>query len=128
MIAIIDDDLSIGSALENYVASCGFVAQSYVSAENFLELCDPALVACLVSDIRMPGMNGLELQRHLKNSGVEVPVIFITAASDESIRTVAMAGGAAGFFLKPFNSAALMHSIKLVMLKRGFPGQGAGTK
>ena len=107
VISIIDDDASVRTALCSLVRSLGFTAHTFDSAESFLG--SPKLVetCCIVTDIQMPGMSGLDLQDKLQAAGNAIPTVFITAFPEEHLRARAEAGGAIGFFPKPFDGQAL---------------------
>jgi FixJ family two-component response regulator len=104
-IAVIDDDQSVRRATANLVRSLGFCVIAFASAEEFLESPRFDAVSCIISDIQMPGMNGLELQQHLTLAGRERPLIFITAFLEEPLRKQAMAAGALAF-----SASRSMHS------------------
>jgi FixJ family two-component response regulator len=91
--------------------SAGLVAEAFRSAEEFLASPSRAKTTCLILDVRMPGIDGLELQRRLVASGWQVPIIFISAHADEQVRARALEAGAVDFFEKPFNSVALLEAI-----------------
>ena len=110
-ISIVDDDESARAAIQGVLKSVGWQARSFCSAEEFLgsdQLCE---TACLISDIRMPGMSGLELQATLAAEGCRVPIIFITAYTDARTRMQAMRAGAVEFLGKPFNDELLLKSV-----------------
>jgi FixJ family two-component response regulator len=110
-IAVIDDDESVRQATGNLVKSLGLCVIVFASAEEFLESPRFDDVSCIISDIQMPGMNGLELQQHLALAGPERPLIFITAFLEERFRQQAMEAGAIGFFNKPFEAQRLIECI-----------------
>ena len=110
-ISIIDDDESIRNAVESLIAARGFVAVTFASAEAFLQSDDVLRTSCLITDIQLPGMSGLDLQDHLRARGYQVPVIFITAFPEENFRRRAEAGGAVAFLAKPFDSRTLIERI-----------------
>ena len=111
MISIIDDDESIRLATESLIRSLGFVAFTFESAEDFLRSPQVEVTSCLISDIQMPGMTGIELQDHLIAHGYRIPIIFITAFPEERIRKRAQDAGAVGFFSKPFDGLAMIKSL-----------------
>ena len=113
MLAIIDDDASIRIAIESFVESYEMPVRSFPSAEAFLATVDFSVLCCVVTDIHMPGMNGLELLKILKTNYNSVPVFLMTAFFDDAIRQSALANGASGFFLKPFRMIDLMRQIEL---------------
>ena len=110
-IAVIDDDESVRRATANLVKSLGLCVIAFASAEEFLESPRFDDVSCIISDIQMPGMNGLELQQHLARAAPERPLIFITAFADEPLRKQAMEAGAIGFLGKPFEAQRLIECI-----------------
>ena len=111
VISIIDDDESVRDATTRLVRSLGFVGITYASASDFLR--SPRLheTACVITDVQMPGIGGIELQRILIAEGNKVPIIFITAFPDEAIRARAMKAGAVGFLSKPFEGSTLIQCI-----------------
>lgn len=111
-ISIVDDDPSIRETTTDLMQSAGFKADAFASAENFLA--SPRLLdtACLILDVRMEGMDGIELQRQLRAKGSHIPVIFITAHSDEQVRGRALREGATAFLLKPFSSQELLLAVR----------------
>jgi FixJ family two-component response regulator len=107
VISIIDDDASVRAALGSLVRSLGFTARMFESAESFLDSPDLVQTSCIVTDVQMPGMSGLDLQDRLQAAGKAIPTVFITAFPEEHVRARAEAGGAIGFFAKPFDGQAL---------------------
>ena len=103
VISIIDDDASVRAALGSLVRSLGYTAHTFESAESFLHSRDMAETSCIVTDIQMPGMSGLDLQSRLQAAGRAIPMVFITAFPAEHLRARAEAGGAIGFLAKPFD-------------------------
>jgi FixJ family two-component response regulator len=125
MISIVDDDESMRTAIKTLIESIGLSVEDFPSAEDFLNSGQAQGSACLILDLRMPGMGGLELQRRLAACGSTLPIIFITAHYNAAERARAMEGGAVGFLSKPFNENALFSAISLSLAKyRGF-GDGA---
>ena len=113
--AIVDDDRSIQYALKDLMESAGVSAQCFGSAEEFLASDERNQTACLVTDIRMPGMSGLELQAKLKAEGSRVPMIFITAHDDAKIKMQAMKAGAVDFLSKPFDDEVLLERVRAAL-------------
>jgi FixJ family two-component response regulator len=111
LISIVDDDDSVRESLSGLIRSVGFGALVFASAEEFLNSNHLSDTDCLILDVRMPGMNGLELQRRLAASHMSIPVIFITAHGDEEARVRALNGGAVEYLLKPFSEDALLTAI-----------------
>ena len=110
-IFIVDDDISVCKATLRLMKSMGLSAQAFTSAKDFLQSSHPIASDCLLVDIQMPGMSGLELVRQLRDSGKSVPVIFITAFDDDLMRQEARSLGAVGYFRKPFDDQALLDTI-----------------
>jgi FixJ family two-component response regulator len=115
LIAIVDDDESVLSALQDLIEADGFSARCFRSAEEFLESGLQRKVACLITDIRMPGMSGLELQAKLKADGYKTPIIFITAHGDARVRIQAMREGAVEFLMKPFDDEVLLSRVRAAL-------------
>jgi FixJ family two-component response regulator len=107
IVSIIDDDVSVRTALGSLVRALGYAAHLFDSAESFLESADVARTACIVTDVQMAGLSGLDLQDRLRAAGNRVPTVFITAFPEEHVRARAQAGGAIGFFGKPFDGQVL---------------------
>ena len=108
LVAIVDDDESVQRALQDLIESDGLSTLCFDSAEQFLESEAQNEAACLIADIRMPGMSGLELQAKLKAKRCRIPIIFITAHGDAEMRILAMREGAVEFLSKPFDDAVLL--------------------
>ncbi len=115
MVAIVDDDDLMRSALQGLLKSVGLPAQAFASAEEFLKSGRQHEVGCLVADIRMPGMSGLELQAKLNADECRIPTIFITAHGDEKMRMQALRAGAVEFMAKPFDDEALLESVRAAL-------------
>lgn len=111
VIAIIDDDEAVRDATESLVRSLGFGTNTFASAEEFLEWPEQNSAVCLITDVQMSGMSGVELQSHLRAAGRTLPMIFMTAFPDERVRRQANAGGATGFLSKPFDGVDLVACI-----------------
>ena len=114
-VAVIDDDPAMLKAIERLLTAKGFDVVAFDSAESFLSLGDKNKPTCLVLDIHLGGMSGIELRRRLTASGSEIPVIFITALDDEPTRTEAMSAGCVAYLRKPFPSHLLMAAIEKAM-------------
>ena len=112
LISLVDDDSSFRQAIRSLLRSAGYRVETSPSAEEFLKNGDLARLRCLIVDLRMPGMGGLELQRRLKTSGHAVPIIFVTAHADENSRTKAFEGGAFAFLPKPFDGDELLDTVR----------------
>lgn len=114
-IAIVDDDQPLRDALASILKASGFGVVTYGSAEEFLDPFGWKSIACLVLDVRLPGMSGVELQRHMIESGNTVPIIFVTAHGDDCLRDRLMQAGARGFLTKPVRSDTLLAEIDAAM-------------
>jgi FixJ family two-component response regulator len=112
LVAILDDDESVRSALQGLLKAVGLPARAFASAEEFLQSGQQHQIACLIADIRMPGMSGLELQAKLNAERCRIPIIFITAHGDAKMRMQAMRAGAVEFLAKPFDDEALLESVR----------------
>jgi FixJ family two-component response regulator len=112
LVAIVDDDDSMRDALQGLLKAVGLSAQAFASAEEFLRSGQHRQTACLITDIRMPGMSGLELQAQLNAEHCRIPTIFITAHGDAKLRMQALRAGAVEFLAKPFDDEALLESVR----------------
>ena len=110
-VLVVDDDASVRVGVQRLLRSAGFVVETFASAEDFLEAWPSDNWGCLIVDIQMPGLSGLELQTKLAALGSTVPIIFITAHDDPNARTQALNGGATGFLEKPFDDEELLTAI-----------------
>jgi FixJ family two-component response regulator len=111
LIAIVDDDQSVQCALQDLIESEGLSTLCFGSAEQFLDSGAQHTAGCLIADIRMPGMSGIELQATLKADRCRIPIIFITAHGDAKMRIQAMRDGAVEFLTKPFDNAVLLETV-----------------
>ena len=111
LVAVIDDDLRVLESLGNLLASCGYKADSYKSAEQFLGSGRLVLTHCIITDVEMPQMSGLDLLLHLKRSNCAVPVIIITGRPSERSAAYYLENGAVGFFRKPVDGDALLELV-----------------
>jgi FixJ family two-component response regulator len=114
-IAIVDDDDSVRGALEGMLKAIGLPARAFASGEEFLTSGERNRTACLITDIRMPGMSGLELQAKLNAEHCKIPTIFITAHGDAKMRMQAMRAGAVEFLAKPFDDEVLLESVRAAL-------------
>jgi len=112
IVFVVDDDPSMRTSTERLVRSLGFRVQTYASAREFLEVERPEGPACLVLDVRLPGLSGLDLQRELNRSGVHLPIIFMTGHGDIPMTVRAMKAGAVEFLTKPFRRNQLLDAIR----------------
>ena len=119
VISIVDDDVSVRRSTRRLLHSSGFRAEAFASAKEFLDSKSAAETACLILDLRMSGMNGLELQRRLTQNGNPVPVIFLSAQASEEDERSALSAGAVRFLRKPISKEALLSAIRDA-LKRCF--------
>jgi FixJ family two-component response regulator len=115
LISIVDDDASLRRSLENLLSSVGFRVETFPSAETFLESVHRAQTGCLVLDLRMPGMGGLELLRHLTGTGSGIPVVILTAHADDETRQRSLEAGAVRVLEKPFRSGNLLDAVRTAM-------------
>jgi len=119
LVAIVDDDESVQRALKDLIESDGLSALCFGSAEQFLDSEARNNAACLIADIRMPGLSGFELQAKLKAERCRIPVIFITAHGDAEMRIHAMRQGAVEFLSKPFDDAVLLEIVHAALERSG---------
>jgi FixJ family two-component response regulator len=118
-IAVVDDDEAVREALSNLLASLDLSVAAFASAEEFLASPVCCAAACLIADVQMPGMSGLDLQRHLAEKGNRMPVILITAFPRDNVRQQAEADGAFGFFTKPFDGGLMIACIERAIVGKG---------
>jgi FixJ family two-component response regulator len=111
LISIVDDDESMRESTKGLVRSLGYQAATFTSAEEFLQSDSVDGTSCLIADVQMPGLSGLELQRDLIDRGVRLPTIFITAFPEEGTRDRALKAGAVGFLDKPFSEESLLRCL-----------------
>jgi FixJ family two-component response regulator len=115
MVAIVDDDELMRSALQGMLKSVGLPSKAFASAEEFLNSGQHEQTGCLIADIRMPGMSGLELQAKLNAENCRIPTIFITAHGDTKMRMQALRAGAVEFLAKPFDDEVLLESVRAAL-------------
>jgi len=115
LVAILDDDELIRTALQGLLKAVGLPTQAFASAEEFLNSGQQHQIACLITDIRMPGISGLELQTKLNTEGCRIPIIFITGHGDERLRMQALRAGAVEFLAKPFDDEVLLESVRAAL-------------
>jgi len=118
LVSVVDDDESIRESLPDLLRQFGFAAKAFPSAEAFLSSEALGDTRCLILDIAMPGMSGPDLQQELKRRRREIPIVFITARSDETIRTRLLTQGAVECLLKPFSDAALLDALNAALRMR----------
>jgi FixJ family two-component response regulator len=115
LIAIVDDDESVRDAVGSLFRSMGFRTEPFTGGKEFLAAPNLREFSCLILDVQMPGMDGLELQLRLAAASHPIPIIFITAFGDESVRARALRGGAVSFLTKPFSEDALLGAVQSVI-------------
>jgi FixJ family two-component response regulator len=123
LISIVDDDDLIRAAVENLVRSLGFSARAFASAESFLQSSLVTETRCLILDVQMPKMSGVELQEHLSHLGFKIPIIFITAYPDETVKARALNAGAVCFLHKPLDlkGPRLVDCLNVALGRRNGP-------
>jgi len=114
---IVEDDPSMRNALKNLLRSVGLDCQLYTSAQEFLDAEKPEVPSCLILDVRLPGMSGLDLQKELRKEDIQIPVIFITAHGDIPMSVRAMKAGAVEFLPKPFRDQDLLDAIQMSLMQ-----------
>jgi len=119
IVSIVDDDASVRMAAERIVRSMDLAATTFASCRDFLGSPDLLNTSCIIADVQMPGMSGVELQRTLKARGLSIPMIFITAYPNDKIRKQALDAGAVCFLNKPFDGALMMECIEQALRRRG---------
>ena len=112
LISVVDDDDSVRESLESLIRSVGLAAKVFASAEEFLNSAYLRKTDCLVLDVRMPGMSGIELHRHLRARGSRVPVVFITSHGCDDARSQALSDGAVAYLTKPFSQDELLQAVR----------------
>jgi FixJ family two-component response regulator len=119
VISIIDDDESVRAATHNLLRSLGYTVRTFVSAEEFLQSAHLNDTSCVIADVQMPGMSGVDLQARLLTQGHRLPFIFITAFPEETIRARALKAGAICFLTKPFNRLTLTRYLDTALERHG---------
>jgi FixJ family two-component response regulator len=114
-VVAVDDDFRVRESIESLVESAGYTPLIFPSAEAFLESGTLIRAMCLITDVRMPGMNGIELQRRIRTERPELPVIFISAHNDDATRRRAFDEGAVSFLYKPFDAGELLEAIRVAL-------------
>jgi FixJ family two-component response regulator len=115
VISVIDDDASVRAATNNLLSSRGYIVHTFASAGDFLQSARLQDSSCVVADVQMPAMSGLDLLTHMRTQGNKTPFIFITAFPDESVRARALKAGAIGFLAKPFAGPRLIDCIETAL-------------
>lgn len=126
VVHLVDDDEQVRRALAFLLGTAGLAVRLHESALQFLEKLDDIQPGCIVSDVRMPGMDGLDLQRALKEKGVDMPMIIMTGHADVALAVAAMKAGAVDFIEKPFDDEALLGSVRLALSRYDEVGQSNG--
>jgi FixJ family two-component response regulator len=124
LISIVDDDAAVRASMQRLISSAGFRAAVFASAEDFLRADLLQDTACLIVDVRMPRISGLELQQQLNRGNCFIPLIFITAHGDDETRTQALRAGAVGFLDKPFSGETLLSAIQAALQSSREGGSG----
>ena len=119
VIAVVDDDASVRVGTENLLSSLGYTVHTFASAEEFLKAGLRYDTLCVIADVRMPGMSGIELQTLLLTQGHHVPFIFVTAFSEEAVRAQALSAGAICFLTKPFDRLTLVRCLDTALGTHG---------
>jgi len=115
LLSVVDDDESVRESLPDLLRACGFAAQAFASAEEFLASDVIGQTRCLILDIAMPGMSGPDLQRELTRRRQEIPIVFITANGDETVRPRLLEQGAVECLYKPFSDTALLEAVNAAL-------------
>ena len=118
VISIVDDDECVREAMDGLVRSFGYVSATYASAEEFLDSNHVNDTSCMITDVHMPGLTGLELHQRLLADGFAVPTIFVTGLPDEMTRMQVLAAGAVGFLSKPFGEKSLSDCLKTALIRQ----------
>jgi FixJ family two-component response regulator len=114
-IAVVDDDASLRRSVCNLLRSRGFTAEAFASAEEFLSSTRREMAGCLVLDLQMSGMSGLDLLHHLRAAGAGIPIVVLTAHGDEGTRQRCLEAGAAAFLVKPFRADVLLAELRVAL-------------
>jgi FixJ family two-component response regulator len=122
VVSIVDDDESLRRSLRNLFSSVGFQVETFATAEAFLESLHRRRPGCLVLDLRMPGMDGFALLRHLSDMDARIPVVILTAHGDDQARQRSLESGAVAFLTKPFTSGALLDAVRTALERGGQRG------
>jgi FixJ family two-component response regulator len=117
IVVAVDDDFRVRESLQSLIESAGYEPVVFTSAEEFLQSGTLTAAACVITDVRMPGIDGIELQRRIKRERPDLPVIFISAHNHAEIRQKALDDGAFDFLFKPFNAADLLEAIQAALAK-----------
>jgi FixJ family two-component response regulator len=115
LVSVVDDDESVRESLPDLLKELGFSAEAFASAEEFLESEPVGRTQCLIVDVNMPGMTGPELQRELTRRSAKIPIVFITAHADDTVRPSLLQQGAAECLFKPFSDTALLMALQAAL-------------
>jgi FixJ family two-component response regulator len=119
VISVIDDDASVRAATDNLLSSHGYLVRTFASAEEFLQSAQLHSSSCVIADVQMPGMSGLDLLTHLRARGYKAPFIFVTAFPEDSVRARALRAGAIGFLAKPYAAPDLINYVETAVRHAG---------
>jgi FixJ family two-component response regulator len=125
LISVVDDDRSVVEAIISLLESVGYTAAGFVSAQAFLNSAQLPGTACLILDVRMPGMGGVELQRRLAAENIHMPIIFITAHGDQEVSAEVLTTGATALLRKPFSQESLLAALRSALAKPEGPTRHA---
>jgi FixJ family two-component response regulator len=125
LIAIVDDDAAVRASMQRLISSAGFRAEVFASAEDFWHAAQRQDTACLIVDVRMPRMSGLEFQQQLTSASCPIPLIFITAHGDDETRAQALRAGAVAFLDKPFSEEVLLRAVQAALQRSRGGGKGS---
>ena len=118
IVSIVDDDASVRNSVSALVRALGYTPHAFPSAEDFLNSAAAESADCLVADIRMPGMSGIELQQVLATKGTKLPIVFITAFPEDHVKRKVLAAGAVGLLSKPYDGDVLVSCIESALMSR----------
>jgi FixJ family two-component response regulator len=127
LVSVVDDDESLRRSVKNLLTSVGFRVETFVSAEAFLQSAHRADTRCVVLDLRMPGMSGVDLLMHLAAAGSPIPVVILTAHSDDEARRRTLQAGAVAFLGKPFHGEALLGAVRRALAQNPAQNPGGGS-
>jgi FixJ family two-component response regulator len=119
IVSVVDDDESLRRSLKNLLGSVGFRVEAFASAEAFLQSTHQEQTSCLLLDLRLPGMNGFDLLRHLSGRGSTIPAVILTAHGDDEARQRSLQAGAVAFLSKPFDGNALLDVVRTALKQGG---------
>jgi FixJ family two-component response regulator len=128
IVSVVDDDVSVLKGLARLCRAWGFAVRPFTSAQQFLEhlRAEGDEIGCIVLDVHLPGMSGLELQAELASIQLDIPIVFVTGAGDDTLRSRALADGAVAFLEKPFDQADLLHAVQDAVARPRHAGERRG--